>query len=60
MTPDVGDRVMAVRDIGIFRPRVRQGTIGTVAGITPAGEAEVLFDNDRVELVQPDRLAPAA
>ena len=60
MTLNVGDRVTAVHNIGIFRPRVLQGTSGTIAGFTPAGEAEVLFDNDRVELVQPDRLAPAA
>jgi hypothetical protein len=52
--------VVAVHDIGVFRPRVRQGTVGTVAGVTPAGEAEVLFDNGRVELVAPDRLAIAA
>ena len=60
MTLNVGDRVTAVHNIGIFRPRVLQGTNGTIAGFTPAGEAEVLFDNDRVELVQPYRLAPAA
>ena len=60
MTLNVGYRVTAVHNIGIFRPRVLQGTNGTIAGFTPAGEAEVLFDNDRVELVQPDRLAPAA
>ena len=60
MTLKVGDRVTAVGDIGLFRPRVPQGTNGTIAGFTPAGEAEVLFDNNRVELVQPDRLEPAA
>ena len=60
MTLNVGDRVTAVGNIGILRPRVLQGANGTIAGFTPAGEAEVLFDNNRVELVQLDRLAPAA
>jgi hypothetical protein len=57
---EVGDRVMARVDIGgIFRPRVRRDTRGVVAGRTPAGELEVHFDGGGLELVVPERLAPA-
>lgn len=51
---------MALRNIGLIRPRVVAGTAGTVAGFTPAGEVEVLFDNQRTELVHPSDLATAA
>jgi hypothetical protein len=60
MTVAIGDRVVAANDIGVFRPRVPKGTLGTVAGVTEVGEAEVQFDNGRVELVRPERLSSAA
>jgi hypothetical protein len=60
MRVTIGDRVVAINDIGVFRPRVPKGTFGTVAGLTEVGEAEVQFDNGRVELVRPERLSKAA
>jgi hypothetical protein len=56
----VADRVTAVDDIGLFRPRVPSGTSGTVAAVSRLGEVEVHFDNGRVELVRPDRVRTAA
>jgi hypothetical protein len=53
----VGDCVVAVYAIGLFRPRVPRGTQGRVAGLSPAGEMEVHFTNGRVELVRPSSLA---
>jgi hypothetical protein len=53
----VGDCVVAVYAIGLFRTRVPRGTRGEVAGLTPAGELEVQFANGRVELVQANGLA---
>jgi hypothetical protein len=55
----VGDRVRAVRDIGIVRPRVPRGTVGVVMAFSPAGDIEVEFVNGRVELLPPAALAPA-
>jgi hypothetical protein len=58
--PDVfsiGDCVVALYAIGLFRPRVPRGTQGEVAGLTQAGEVEVQFANGRVELVRPNSLA---
>jgi hypothetical protein len=53
----VGDCVVAIYAIGLFRPRVPRGTRGEVAGLAVAGEVEVLFANGRVELVRPTTLA---
>lgn len=53
----VGDCVVAIYAIGLFRPRVPRGTRGEVAGFSPVGEVEVLFANGRVELVRPTSLA---
>jgi hypothetical protein len=53
----VGDCVVALYAVGLFRPRVARGTRGEVAGISPAGEVEVQFANGRVELMRPSSLA---
>jgi hypothetical protein len=53
----VGDCVVAIYAIGLFRPRVPRGTRGDVAGLSPTGEVEVQFANGRVELVRPTSLA---
>lgn len=52
----VGDCVVVMHDIGFIRARVPRGTEGSIAGFTPAGEAEVAFTNGRVELVPLDHL----
>jgi hypothetical protein len=56
----VGDCVVAIYAIGLFRSRVPRGTRGEVAGIAPTGEVEVHFANGRVELVRPTNLARCA
>ncbi|MDP9093431.1 MAG: hypothetical protein M3N95_10980 [Actinomycetota bacterium] len=56
----VGDCVVAIYAIGLFRTRVPRGTRGEVAGLAPAGEVEVHFANGRVELVPPTSLAHCA
>jgi hypothetical protein len=53
----VGDSVKALKPIGLFIERIPEGMRGTVAGISPASEVEVLFSNGRTELVRPNCLA---
>lgn len=56
----VGDNVVALYSIGLFRSRVARGTTGVVAGFSPDFDVEVRFSNGSVELVRPDHLASCA
>ena len=56
----VGDQVVVLYTLGLFRCRVARGTVGVVAGFSPEYDVEVRFSNGCVELVPPDYLAACA